>query len=212
MLHVYERTLHWVAAPPPRHARLLALVLVGTVVAVHDHAEGLSAQRGHRPDLRVHRGGAGISFEAMVEHQQRGRRRSSRRIRTSSGFMSSVGGGGGGAGNTGHALHQAQAARAARRPADEIIARAATEARADPGHARLPAEPAADPHRRPRRRRPVPVHAAGADIDELYPRRATLERRCAQHAGVHGRHERPAAQEPAGSSRRSTATARRAWA
>ena len=51
---------------------------------------------------------------------------------------------------------------------------------ADPRHPHLPAEPAAGPHRRTGQPQPVPVHAAGPDIEELYRAAPIFEKACAR--------------------------------
>ena len=90
---------------------------------------------------------------------------------------------------------------------DEIMAELRPQARRRPRRAGLPAEPAADPHRRTGDQEPLPVLAAVARTRRavrLARRSSSKELREAARAA--GRHQRPADQQPAGQRRTSTAT------
>ena len=123
-------------------------------------------------------------------------------------FMSSCGSRGSSAGQ--HRLRAdppqaALAAQAVGRPGDPG---AAAQAGAGARHHDLPAEPAADPHRRPHDQEPVPVHAADHRHRQALPLRAGAAGRAGRPARAAGRDQRHAAEQPAGRRWTSTATAR----
>ena len=81
--------LRWCCATARRRWSLSLVLLVGHGLPVLRDAQGLPAQRGHRPDLRLHRGGAGhlvrrhgASTSRRLADDRRGR------TRTSTAFMS----------------------------------------------------------------------------------------------------------------------------
>ena len=76
--------------------------------------------------------------------------------------------------------------------------RTAAQTQHPPRRARLPAEPAVDPHRRPGDQEPVPVHAGQSADGESLRKCAVLRRQDGGVAGPHERHHRSADQESPG--------------
>ena len=102
----------------------------------------------------------------------------------------------------GRHLHPPQAARRTRAVRRRGHPGAAPEARAGPRHPRLPAEPAADPHRRPRSPRASTSSRCRAPTRRSSTSYAPLlEEQDPRAARLPGRHQRPADQEPAGQRR-----------
>ena len=125
-------------------------------------AEGLPAQRRHRPAVRDHRGGAGHLVRRDGQPAAAGRRRDrARRIRTSRTSMSFVGAGGPSRSLNIGRIFVTLKPRDERPDADAIVQELRAEAAARPGHQGVRAEHPGDPHRRPADEERLPVHAAG---------------------------------------------------
>ena len=153
----------------------------------------------------------GTSFDAMVQppaggrRDRRGgserRRRSCRRSAAAAAAPPT---------NQGRLIIRLKPRRERALDADEVDPRSCSPKLArGPGHPRLPAEPAGrSTSAGGQSKSQYQFTLQGADIDALYDSaaraRAAAARRCPQ---LHGRHQRPADQEPAGPGRRSTATA-----
>ena len=148
----------------------------------------------------------GIGFEEMVAHQHGGGRDPRRRIRTSRSSATtsaSAGRAAAAAARTPAAsssmLKPRARARAVGRPGDR---QPAAEAGADSRRPRVPGQPAADQHRRPRRR----AACTSSRCRTPTPTSSTswapmLEAKMRELPGLRGRQQRPAAQEPAGQRR-----------
>ena len=127
----------------------------------------------------------GIGFDAMVAHQKQ----VADIVKADPNvlmFTSNVGMGGGGSSNQGRLQHRPEAARPERKlTADEVINELRRKVVGRPGRARVPAEPAGHPHRRPDDPQPVPVHAAGRTTRprSTSPRRSS-SRRCTRCPGL----------------------------
>ena len=171
--------------------------------------KGFIPDGGHRPAVRDDRGGAGHRRSTTwSQHQQAGRGRSSRRIRTSRLHVDVGGGSDGGGANQGRLYDRPQAARASAPSADEIVARAATEARAACRACACSCRIRRRSQIGGRRRRACISSRCRARTSRRSIRGAPqLERRMRGSSRASGRDERPADRESAGRPSRSTASA-----
>ena len=124
--------------------------------------------------------------------------------------MSSCGPRGGiGASNTGTVFVRLKPRSERTAGPDEIIQRLRPKLARDPRDPRLPPEPAPDPDRRRADQEPVPVHAPGPGHGRALPRaRRCSSRGCGRFRASRTSRQRPADQEPAGRTSRSTGTRR----
>ena len=207
---LYARTLGPALRHPRQGARLLGRSSSSATGCLFVKIpKGFLPTRGQGPGLRLTEGAQGIGFPAMREHQQAGRRDRPQRTRTSPTSISSCGPRGNiSVGNSGIVLAQLKPRSAAQALGRRDHRGAAAEAREDPGDPGLPPDAAADPPRRKPDQEPVPVHAAGLGHGGALPVRADPRAEDARALRDPGRDERPAALQPAGQRRRSTATRR----
>ncbi len=179
------------AAIPPRGHGRVDRARRRHVRPVHDGADRVHPERGYGPDSSPDRGRAGHRLRGDAAAPVRGHRDRGRRSQRR------VGGGHDPGRQSGPAVHRAQAARGARaerRPGDRG---AAAQAGAGPRLPRVPAEPAADSHRRAEHAQPLPVDAAESRHQGAVRGGAEVRGAASPDPGPAGRDERPADQEPA---------------
>ena len=187
MLRVYDRSLQRVLQPPRATiaGRRWPCSLLHGLALHRSCPRGSSPARTSAQIFGFTEAAQGISFDAMVAHQQALAEIVAQDPNVES-FMSSVGAGGQRVAATPAACSSASSP-ATERPAERrrdhpaAAAQAGRSAR-DPG---LPAEPAADPHRRPADQEPVPVHPPEPGHRRALPlRRRCSKARCAQLPGL----------------------------
>ena len=199
-----------------RHQRTTLLVTLATVAA-HRRAsrsrcpKGFFPQRGHRPDRRRHRGGARRLVRAMMELQQRARRRRARAIPTSRRVASFIGADGTNpTPNVGRLSIALKPRERARAPTPTRSSRACSDALATVAGVAVYLQPVQDlqidaraqPHA-------VPVHARGRRPGRARDVGAADARRAARAARAARRRERSADRRARSSTSRSIATPRR---
>ena len=169
---------------------------------VPDRAEGLHSERRHRPAQRPDRSRPGHRLRGDGRARSARSWTSSRTDPNVAAFTANVGGNGG-------ARSTSTSSRATERTltADRDHRGAAAEAGARSGRARVPAEPAGDPHRRqPERAACTSSRCRIRTPTSCTASRRSSRRRCATSPGSQDVNSRPADHESAGRRRRSIAS------
>ena len=163
LLTCYDRRCTWCCAHQRLHdCRLRRHRRSATGVSVRRMPKGFLPERGHRADLRHHRGGAGHLLRRHGRASAGRWPRSSRRTRTSKASCRSSAPAAERVAQHRPHVHRAEAARRARRRADAVIQELRPKlSRSSRHQAPILQNIPADPHRRPAHQEPVPVHAAG---------------------------------------------------
>ena len=192
----YERTL----AATLRHPRVVLAVFAGSIVATVAAYQAIP--KGFLPSEDIGfvfgftEAAEGVSFGEMAAHQKAVAEAIRRDPAVASTFASIGASGPNVSVNTGRVfigLKPRSERDAQRRRRDRAPA---TRARHDSRHPGVPAESAADPHRRPAHEEPVPARATGTRHRGALPGRRRPARAPAQAARAARRDERRPAQEP----------------